>query len=359
MDKRLTDKIWRLREEYKVKRYEHPVNLIYASNGTYQLYFATVGCSRACSMCIYGYCEYFDEQEAIAELEELVFPEDINILVLEASGSFLDEREISKTLRRKVFDKILQIKTLKYIDIETHYTTITDEILEEISSISKYYKVEIGFEFGIESVNQDVLKLYNKDIDFERLLDVIYKAYKYNISCDLNFLVGAPTLTINEQIEDTISSIYWMIKNCPNETVAVLFPINIKSFTLIGELYKIGKYKLIYSWEFIEVLDRIPKEYLNRITIAWWGNRVNLYDGKEEIKHPYSCGECHEKLQKFYEKFYMEREVCKRKKLLEDIKKIHCECRETFIKEFSKERNSKIKIPSISMRFEEMKQWIK
>lgn len=355
MDKYLTNLIWRLREKNIKQSYPHPVNLIYTAKETYQLYFATVGCLRACSMCNYGICQNFNEEEAKRELDNMIFPEDISIIVLEASGSFLDEREISKELRKIIFQKIATIKTLKFIDIETHYTTITDSVLNEISEIFKDYPAEVEFEFGIESVDSDVLRVYNKDINLNKLLDIIYKIEKYGYYCELNFLIGAPTLTVREQIEDTLNSIKWMIENCPDGTIAVLFPINVKEYTLIGELYKKGKYDLVYQWAFIEVLSRIPTKYLDRISIAWWGNRVNVYDGPKKIKHPYSCDKCHDELQEFYNKFYLERRPNERKKLLQEINQIQCECRKEFLQKLEKAE----KLPTKKERFENLIKWLR
>ena len=123
---------------------------------------------------------------------------------------------------------------------------------------------------------------------------------------------------------------------------------------MLGDLYGKGKYNPINHWEFIEVLDRIPVEYLDRISIAWWGNRENIFDGKIRIVYPYSCDECHDELQDFYERFYIERNGYKRKEMLKEIKKIHCKCR----KEFLRNMERKVDVPTIKERFKTMKQWI-
>lgn len=355
MEREITKKIWQLRNKEKVESYPHPVNLIYTGGRTYQLYFATVGCSRACAMCYYGFCRAFDEEKAQNELQDIEFPKRMEVIVLEASGSLLDEREISKKFRNEIFHRIAEIKTLKSIIIETHYTTVTEEVLQEISKAFEGHPAEIEFEFGIESVDQEVLKFYNKDIDLQKLIQVVEQAKKYNISCEFNFLLGAPELSVKEQIADILNSVKWMLENCPKETMAVLFPINIKKFTLLWELYQKGKYVPVYHWAFIEILDSIPVESLDRISIAWWGNRFNVFDGEEKIIYPYSCDECHDELQNFYAKFYAEKNANKRKELLRNIKKIHCGCRRKFFEQFSKEE----KLPSKRERFESLKQWLK
>ena len=183
---------------------------------------------------------------------------------------------------------------------------------------------------------------------------VIWEADAYGIACELNLLTGAPLLTPKEQIQDILSSISWVIENCPLSTSCVLFPINIKKDTLIWELWKNGKYSLIYHWEFITMLAKIPKEYLDRVFIAWWGNRSNYYDGEEAIIHPYSCDSCYTIVQKFYEDFYVadkERKI----QLLEEIMTVQCDCRNRFSQQLENEENSF----SLVERFEYLKAWLK
>lgn len=355
MDKILTQAIWRIRKRIKPTA-QTPVTLIYTSGNTYQLYFSTIGCKFACIMCNYGFCDVFSREEIEEKLDKIIenFPQNARVIVLEASGSFLDEREISKDLRRSIFEKIATVKQLKSVIIETHYSTVTTEIMQEIKELFFGTNIQIEFEFGVESTNEDVLRIYNKNMNLQELNRVIWEADSYGISCELNFLTGAPLLTAREQIQDTLSSISWVMENCPPSTMCVLFPINIKKDTLIWKLWKNGKYNLIYHWEFITMLAKIPEEYLDRIFIAWWGNRSNYYDGKEAIKHPYSCDDCHDYVQKFYEDFYVADKEGKIQ-LLKEIMIIKCKCRNEFLELLKSEKSS----CTIAERFNRFKEWVK
>lgn len=110
--------------------------------------------------------------------------------------------------------------------MEAHYTTITEKKLQDIRRILGE-KQEIKFEMGFESADEDVREIYNKDIDLEKYLEII----------------------------------------------AVLFPINIKKNTMLKHWQDIGVYDQISSWEFVELLHKIPEKYLDKFTIAWWGSR--------------------------------------------------------------------------------------
>ena len=336
--------------------FQKPVTLIHTSGSTYQLYFATKGCKYACTLCYYGSGANYSDEEVEKELDNILdnFPKDVKVLVLEASGSFLDEGEISRDLRKKILERIARVRGPEFIVFETHYSTVTESVIQEIKEAFCDSDVQLEFEFGLESTDENVLKLYNKDINLQALRKVIWTINSYGIACELNILLGAPTLTVSEQIRDTLNSIDWVMKNCPTSTTCVLFPINIKKYTLFWKLWENGKYDLIYQWEFVIMLSRIPKEYLGRIYIAWWGNRSNYYDGEEAIKHPYSCDTCHAKLQEFYEEFYQaDKEV--KIKLLDDIMTQSCECKETALRRLQEE---KIKM-SISVRFLILREWVK
>ena len=354
MDTFLTNTVWQIRNSIFSDPNEIP-KLIHTGGHTYQLYFPTIGCRFACTMCNYGFGHPLDPQMALSVLDDILksFPKDVDILVLEASGSFLDEREISHFLRNEILKRVASISSLKLIDIETHYTTISETTLKEICSIFQNTSIKVALEFGVESINEDVLKIYNKNMSLPQMLEVIWQAHKYGIASELNFLLGSPLLSINEQIEDTLNSIAWTIKNCPYDTSCVLFPMNIKKNTLVSFLYENHKYELISHWEFIEMLSRIPLEYVDRVSIAWWGNRFNIYEGKSSIIFPYSCDKCKRTLQEFYNYYYTNKS--QRTNLLQEIMSFDCTCHQKFLNQLHNE--PKIEI-SILDRFNLLKNWL-
>lgn len=356
MDKILTDAIWKIRKNI-LPNATKPVTLIYTGGNTYQLYFATSGCHFACSMCNYGFDYPINVSSALIELDNICknFPANAKILVLESSGSFLDEREIPKALRDTVLEKVSMLPFVKLVDIETHYTTVNENVLKEISQIFAESSKIVGFEFGVESANPDVLKLYNKHMNLNDLLTTIQLAESYGIEAELNFLTGAPMLSIKEQIDDAVNSMNWTFKNCPESTTCVMFPLNIKHNTLIEILYNACMYERISHWEFIEVLARIPYEYLERISIAWWGNRSNIYDGISEIIYPTSCESCYDALQTFYSSFYSFPDKEYRAKLLGEIQSLNCECHKKFKNLLESQKQPTV---SISERFEFLKHWV-
>lgn len=358
MDKILTQAVWKMRkQDDNLAGKDINVSLISTGGGSYQLYFPTKGCEYACTMCNYGFEHPVRENKIMEELEKLLtnnFPYDTNNLILEASGSFLDERELPRYLQVSIMKRVAKINLPK-VQIETHYKTITKERIEEIKSIFSYRPV--SFELGLESTQPEVFNIYNKSMDLERLLKTIWMCDENKIEVSLNIMLGAPLMTIEEQINDTLRSVNWIVKNCPKETEIVLFPVNIKDYTLVRYWYDQGRYDIVSDWEFVELLQRLPKDVLDRIYISWYGNRCNEFHGEEAIIKPYHCSECDDELKAFYRNFVeCKDEATEKARLLKKISSYNCKCRNEYEikKKFQKRINK-----SYTERLEEEKKHLK
>lgn len=324
MNEYLTREIWKMRKNIKTEAGTPVVSLVRVENKTYQLLFMSCGCENACTFCNYGFDYNLTTEMVKPELEKIDLKEfDIVELELEANGSFLSEREIPYDLFLEAL-QFVSHKNIPVITMETHYSTITERKIQDIRRILGQDQ-EIHFELGFESVNEDVRSIYNKDIDLCKYLEVARLCEKYGIGLQINVLLGAPFLTREEQIQDCIDTLKFICEEMPKGTHAVLFPINIKNNTMLKHWQDIGVYDQISSWEFVELLHRIPEEYLDRFTIAWWGTRENAFT-KGIIQHPKTCEKCRDRLMKFYVDFYCNWNPSYRKIILDKIWKARCDC---------------------------------
>jgi len=333
MDKILTKAVWKMRQEDNCKQGKDVnVTLIKTGRSSYQIYFPSRGCRYACTMCNYGFRHPVREREILQELDTICNNlEDASnsIVILESSGSFLDEKELPEELQEKIMKRIARTD-LPEIQIETHYRTITKRKVERIKEIFK--SKNIVFELGLESTSPEVLKIYNKAIDLEQLLKTIWFCHENGIVISLNVMLGAPLLTIHEQIVDTVHSVKWILDNCPKDTSIVLFPLNIKDFTLVKHMYKQGRYSVVYDWAFIEVLRKIPQGELHRVYISWYGNRCNEFHGEQAIIKPYHCNKCENELENFYRSFVGTTDAVQKSKLIKEISSFKCQCKDEFLR---------------------------
>lgn len=324
MNEYLTHEIWKMRKNIEILPGTLLVSLNKVANKNYQLLFASCGCENACTFCNYGFDYHLTLENVMPELAKIHLEDyDINDLELEANGSFLAEREIPYDLFIEVL-KFVSHRGIPSITMETHYTTITEKKLQDIREILGDEQV-VSFELGFESADEDVRAIYNKDIDIKRYIEVSKMCEKYGIGLYVNILLGAPFLSREEQIRDCLNSLDFVYENLPKGTNTVLFPINIKQNTMVKHWQDIGMYDQISSWEFVELLSRIPEKYLDKLTIAWWGERENTFS-PGIMQFPKTCEKCRNRLLEFYRKFYCNWDVRYRKQILEEVWKSRCEC---------------------------------
>ena len=111
MNKYLTRKIIQMRKSIGEPLEGTPhVTLAHVCGNVYQLLFLSRGCDNACTFCNYGFDYILTIENVMPELLKIRFGDyDIDVLELEANGSFLSEREVPYDL----FIEVLKVvKTL-------------------------------------------------------------------------------------------------------------------------------------------------------------------------------------------------------------------------------------------------------
>lgn len=309
-----------------------PSNVLYSTyenNGVFQICFRSKGCinylNGFCIMCDYGVGSNINSKELEFAFDSALkeSKEKINVLLLNSYGSVLDENEISEECFNLLLEKVRKT-TIKNIIFETHYTTITEKKLSLIKE--KLSNKNIIFELGLETSNQNIRENnLLKCIDNNKFIEKIQLIHLYGMKIIANVIVGIPFLNEEEQVQNALESINWCFSNNVDEVD--LFPMNIRPYTLLRELYLDKKYKIISHWMLIEVLSKISEKYLKDIYIAWYGNRDLDYSNNLNSIFPTSCAVCKEDLLHFYELFLRNTDSNYRKKLVNDLilnKKCKC-----------------------------------
>lgn len=301
----------------------------FENNGVFQICFRSRGCSNylagSCIMCDYGKGTNITKDELDFAFDKAISESkhEIKMLLLNSYGSILDNNEISEECFNVLLKKLKSLN-IENIIFETHYNTITYEKLLLIKNELK--NKNIFFELGLETSNE-LIRENNllKKISNDKFIKTIELIHSFDMGVIVNLLVGIPFLTRKEQVEDVLASIEWCIMNNVDEID--LFPINVKPYTLLKELYDSGEYDVISHWLLIEVLNSIPEEYLSKIYLAWYGNRELEYTNGESSIFPKSCDLCHDTLMKFYSQFLSNNDKDYRKMLINKLlseKKCNC-----------------------------------
>lgn len=279
-----------------------------------------------CTMCNYGCGKPLSQNDAIQILGELNnYTYDIQSILIGSLGSIFDTDEISRDVL-EIICKWLNEKTIHTIIFETHYSTVNEEICDYLNRLLP--NKDIVIELGLETVNENVQKFcLNKRINLDAFKDVVNLLHSKNMSVTSNIFLGAPFLSISEQIDDTINTILWSIKNDIDSIT--IFPANIRKNTLIALLYENGRYNQISNWQILDVLNNIPVNFLNRVFLSWYGDWIDTdKNGLIENIPPYTCKKCKTKWMEFYNDFLNEKNNIKRKKCINKfyLKNSNCEC---------------------------------
>lgn len=271
-----------------------------------------------CIMCDYGCAKgTYSDEKYLNEMDKILekHSHGTMILLLCSNGSILNSKQISDSLFKKILLRAAQTNIMQ-IEIECHYKDVTINKLDLIKEILCNKQVTI--EMGLETVNpvyQNVF--FGKDIDFNEYEDKILLIQSYGFKIDLNIILGLPFMSSKEQLEDTYRTMEWVFEH---QCSPVIFPVNIKPFTLLMHMYQSGYYKPISHWLLLYLLDSIEEAKLSQVVIAWYGNREEVYEEtKSRAIFPTACPECGEKIKNFYDQFISYNDSHTRKKLLQDM----------------------------------------
>lgn len=308
-----------------------PVNAvcqIFKEKGLLEIGFLSECCkndlSGSCIMCDYGCAVGTQEQSKyIAEMKYILdnMSTPIECLLLCTNGSFFDEFQIPASL----FKAILMLASqydIPTIEFETHYLDVSSEKLDMIQEMlpGKHIMIEMGLE-SIEPFYQE--NVIMKHIDLSAYEQTIQIIQQYGFEVETNIMVGLPFLNAQEQLKGALDTVIWSFAH---QCKVVLFPINIKPYTVLMQMYQKGIYSPVSHWLLILLLDSLPVEKLGEVTIAWYGNREEKYnDNDPTTVFPSACPQCREMLMQFYSDFLDEPD-CRRRKYLITQLTAACEC---------------------------------
>lgn len=288
----------------------------------------------ACIMCDYGIGHNLTPLELEKVLVEELQPQmnSVSTLLFGSYGSILDIGEVSEECFDVLLDFIVRQK-IQTVIFETHCCTVNESNLEKIQEKICTVGIRVIIEMGYESCDSYILQnCLNKILNLEQLCSTINLVHKYSMKASLNVFLGAPFLSEKEQLDTAVESVKWAFEKGADSVV--VFPCNIKPFTLLYQLYKNNLYKPVSQWMLVELLSRVQEEKLNCVTLSWYGERGNFYENDEfPLIPPEDCKKCHDKIFEFYHAFMKESVSCHRKQLVEKFiqTETDCDCRGKFL----------------------------
>lgn len=308
-----------------------------------EIFLRTKGCRRryqgGCTMCCYwlSHDALTDDiisaaEKAIDELECIP-----DILMINPFGSMFDDWEVPPRARLEIFKKLSYLKGTKLI-FETRADTLTEEKIQDCIKIIQNQDIEI--ELGIESASPWIRKYcINKCLSQNQILEAVEIILKFNLIPVSNILLGSPFLTYKEMVVDAVDSINWSLsrgfKRC------VVFPVNVKPWTLLSWLSKEDLYKPPPLWALVEVLSCIDPNLLQNIEIVWYKTKISYSATFQPIEiSPTTCPICYEKVIQLFDEYRNNR--AERKQMVDKLVRFECKCKEDWLSQYSMDNNKTI-----------------
>lgn len=278
-----------------------------------------------CTCCDYlegitGNNQFYAFEKALKKMES-----NTNTIVLNTCGSVLDESELKFEVLLQIIN-LIKKTAVKTLVLETHIMTIHEEILKTLRQIKG--ELDIYFEVGIESLNDEVIRFVLNKIPFQRDIKVMIETiHQYGFHITGNIMVGFPFMDRDMQICDGLESIKKLFSY--GIDYIVLFPVNIKKYTLMYYLYEKNMYPIPDGRILLDVLLELTEEELECIDVAWYGEPRLEIPGyrKEDMIIPFYCDECYERMMKSWLAYNCAESGSDRKNILLEMNKKPCECR--------------------------------
>lgn len=182
----------------------------YKKNRDNTLLQTSKGCENTCIFCQRKgwqscYIAHSDEY-VLNEIKDIKKQGFKNIWIIDENFTFNISR--AKRLLRKIILRGLN-KEIKFFI--SSWVNIDKEFLD----LAKECNIKI-ISFGIESANKEILKFYRKNIDIDKVLNIIKYANSIGIFTVGNFIIGAPM-----ESENTIKETFDFIKKCEFDQVNI------------------------------------------------------------------------------------------------------------------------------------------
>jgi radical SAM enzyme (TIGR01210 family) len=248
-------------------------------------------------MCDYSNGPQTDASFIVSYVEEGLkhIPDECRILLVSPSGSMLDQQEVPRLALEGIL-RLLSHTSHKYIAFETRSETITDETISLCKSYlgDRFY----GLYVGLESISPFILKhCINKQLELQAVEEVLRISKRYGINIRFNVLVGAPYLSINENIEAAVRTVTWALNR--GATRCDLFPIHVKNHTPLYCLHQTGLYNPPSFWTLVEVLNKLGEKRWPQVGLSWYSS----YGAYNVVASPTTCKSCENEMLEYLSGF--------------------------------------------------------
>ncbi|TCR16022.1 hypothetical protein [Streptomyces sp. BK205] len=235
------------------------------------VFFRSFGCryDRAgeCTMCNYAVAERVDAPSMVESVREALSQQSAyDALGVSPLGNMFDPSEVPAAARETILDMVAAVPGNIY-SCESRPETLTEPLIAE--TVARLKGKRFFINLGLESAHPWVqAHCVGKSLNSQS-----YRAATAALRAQggfpvTNVLLGAPFLTEEEAIESAAGTVRWALAN--GSHICVLFPSNIKGWTLQEWLWERGLYRTPSLWALVEALRRMGPEVTRSVALSWY-----------------------------------------------------------------------------------------
>ena len=254
------------------------------------------------------------QADILAQLEHSLInsPEEDFILKIFTSGSFLDEREISRRTREEIAELVKGIKGFKKLVVETRPEFVSVDKIEDLIGVEKL-ELAIGLETADDFIRSKYIK---KGFSFDDYRKAAETAMACGATVKTYLLLKPPFVSEKKAIEDAIKSAELVSEY--SSTISLNLS-NIQKYTPLENLWRRGYYRPPWLWSAVEAIKEISKR-----------NIVVVSDpvGAGHKRGPHNCGMCDRAITEAIKSFNVTQDI----HALERLDGLECECKDVWRK---------------------------
>lgn len=303
------------------------------------VFFRSVGCrfDRAgeCTMCNYGQAERGAPEEMIESVRQaLAECGDCEALGVSPLGNMFDPTEVPLAVRDAIF-AMAQAAPGSIVSSESRPETLSEEGLAHATEQlrGKRFFVNLGLESAHPWVQANCVGKSLSIGDYQSAVALLRRYGSFPVS---NILLGAPFLTQLEAIDAAAGTVRWAMRH--GSHICVLFPSNVKGWTLQEWLWERGMYRPPSLWAVVEVLRRLDPEETRSVVLSWYSTSLTDPRRQGQVSDPLretpgTCASCHDRVVRALDRFNIDGS---HNPGLE-LSRVRCGCRDEWLSHLERE----------------------
>lgn len=294
------------------------------------VFFRSFGCrfDRAgeCTMCNYAAAERVDATSMVDSVREaLALRDDYDALGVSPLGNMFDPAEVPVEAREAIIDMVARVPGTIY-SCESRPETLTDELIAQ--TVHRLRGKRFFINLGLESAHPWVqAHCVGKSLSADHYRKATASLRRHGAFPVSNVLLGAPFLTEDEAIESAVGTVRWALAN--GSHICVLFPSNVKGWTLQEWLWERDLYRTPSLWSLVEALRRMGPETARSVVLSWYSTTPTdprrLAQVSDPLREaPVTCPLCQDKVIAALDMFNAGGEY----DIILELSRLDCACRE-------------------------------